>query len=66
MLTVLSRDKHKLTSLDSAHADWHVDKFSTKEDLIYVVKSILMNPAKWNQKKSKWIKNYNVIYGRKA
>lgn len=66
MLTVLSMDKHKLRSFDSAYADWHIDKFSAKEDLVYVVKSILMNPARWKQKKSKWIKHYNLIYGRKA
>lgn len=65
MFTVLSGDKHKLASFDAAYADWHIDKFSTKEDLIYIVKSILLNPTKWKQKKSKWIKDYSIIYGRK-
>lgn len=51
MLTVLSRDKLRFCSRRLARRQ---------------VFHKIMNPAKWNQNKSKWIKKYNLIYGRKA
>lgn len=48
MLTVKAEDEDKITSLDSAQADWHISKPIEEKRLIATVHWLLTNPMKRN------------------